>query len=101
MERLEEEMCFTVTYGHHNHMKLTAYVKDGKVYKVETYIKHYNHGSASGKDYTPEDEMFKNYLREFINVLYQEDDIDYYKSFINSLDEETLEKYFEKFYIPK
>lgn len=100
-----EELCRITTgtmayVGGERNEDYTAYVDDyGNIIAICNYVYHYNHGSSSLYVAPAGKCTFKNELRSFANYLIH--DLDKYQKFIQSLNKDSLKKYFEISYIPK
>lgn len=78
-----------------------AIIEDGKpIYMYESRSCTAGYSYVNTNEYTPEDKGFDYVFRLFASWLW-EDKPQSYKKLIEVLDEETLEKHFEKMYVPK
>lgn len=80
---------------HYNSTDLIAFVTDGVVNEISSNSLYEN------VDYTPDNSDFEYKLQSFIKMLYEKSTKNYYEDFVNSLNLETLEKYFKPFYVLK
>ncbi len=100
----EQQLNFEVTFGHHNHMRLTITVEKGEIIEVYKDIDHYLHGCTSSHTYTQKNELYEGEFEHEVSRAIHEifdNQKDTYKKLVESLSSEMLEKYFKPFYIPK
>lgn len=95
MEHSKGTQIFRISCGINNSTDFVAYVTDGVVNKI-TLNSFYDKIT-----YTPDNSDYKYELQNFIELLYKKSTRSYYEDFVNSLNSETLEKYFKPFYVPK
>jgi len=98
---MEQKLSFSVSCGEQKHILYKLKVENGKICYVRHDIYHYNHGTYSHFSGKPGDEDFDYYVKQSIEALYEHSEKNYYIKFVESLDQETLDKYFQKCYVPK
>lgn len=95
MEHSKETQIFRISCGINNSTDFAACVTNGVVSKI-SLNSFYNEITC-----TPDDSDFEYELQSFIEMIYKKSNKNYYEDFVNSLNSETLEKYFKPFYVPK
>ena len=98
---MEDILTFSAIYGKYNSESLEIKVKDGKICCASLRTYHYDHGTTSGFYVEPEDKYFDRHVQEAIRDYYLNCSQYKYEKFIELLDQETLDKYFKKSYLPK
>lgn len=104
MECMEARKIFVAEHNYDEHgIRLKADVIDGKVVEISEDVQYYAYPwnpNVVHLTHRFSDTDFESELRRFIKGLYKTN-LEVYKEFIKSIDDETLQKYFEKFYIPR